>query len=195
LPAESINGLVFSDDGKLLASSRRDPGFVTWDTLTLPSSRTHPPARHALAHLVARPGQTVEFLRSRLKPTQAVDLEQIAASIRDLDDKRYAVRQKASQSLEEWAELAEPAMRDALQNKPTLERRRRLELVLDKIESGQPLPTRLVPLRAIAALEAIGTAEARALLATLTKGAPPSRLTIEAQGALGRLSRRAGEDR
>jgi hypothetical protein len=213
LPADSVESLVFSNDARLLASADADHTILVWDISAILSPPDSPAAsakelaqwwhdlagdpvtvRKALAQLVARPAQTVMLLRERLRPAPGVDAQQIAADIKDLDDTRYAVRQKASQNLEQWGELSEPALREALRNNPTLERRRRLDILLDKLEAG-PLPAQLPGLRAVNALEWIGIAEARELLTAVAKGAPGARLTQEAQGALDRLSCRAGANR
>jgi WD40 repeat protein len=205
------NGLVFSRDGKFLASASADHTVLVWDTSAMPSPAASPAAsakelvqwwddltgasavraHKALGQLVARPGQAVELLRDRLQPAPQADPQQIAAHIQDLNDTRYAVRQKASQELEEAGELAEPALRDALRNNPTLEQRRRLEILLEKATGSPMSPAQRTAIRAVAALEWIGTAEACKLLTVLSKGAPGARLTQEAQGAIGRLSRRS----
>jgi WD40 repeat protein len=209
LPAQFINTLVFSNDTKLLAAASADHTVLVWDTSGMPSQPMSPaataqeltqwwndlgdaavPARKALFELTARPGQIVNLLRDRLKPVATMDAQRIAAHIKDLDDSRYAVRQEASQKLERCGELAEPALRDALLNNPTLERRRRLEILLDKATDTR---AQLTAFRAVAALEWIGTVEAREVLTGLAKGAPEARLTQEAQNALGRLSRRAAD--
>jgi hypothetical protein len=48
-------------------------------------------------------------------------------------------------------------------------------------------------LRAVAVLEAAGTAEARAVPAALAKGAPESRLTPDARASLERLTRQEAQ--
>ena len=73
----------------------------------------------------------------------------------------------------------------ALEEKPNLEVRRRLEELLSKSE--EVTPKSLQQHRAIATLEWIGTADAVALLRTLAEGAPRARPTIEARAALKRL--------
>jgi hypothetical protein len=214
LRAHSISHLVFSSDAKRLAAASTDHTVLVWDTSAMQTKPTSPtalskelaqwwddlggaavPAHKALGELVARPGQTVKLLCDRLKPVATVDAQRIAARINDLDDTRYAVRQGASQVLEQCGELAEPALCQALRNSVTLETRRRLEILLDKVEAAPRSRAQLTAIRAVTALEWISTAEARDLLGAQAKGAPEARLTQEAHGALCRLSRRAGEDR
>ena len=67
------------------------------------------------------------------------------------------------------------------------EARRRVEILLADI-GRWPLPT-LQKVRAVQALELIGTARAREVLEKLAWGIPEARLTREAQDALARLSR------
>jgi hypothetical protein len=82
-------------------------------------------------------------------------------------------------------EGAADALKAALTGKVSLETRRRLEVLLQKCAA--PSAATLRHCRAVAALERIGTPEARVLLRTLADGPPASRLTVEARAALRRL--------
>jgi hypothetical protein len=77
-----------------------------------------------------------------------------------------------------------------LAGKPTLEARRRLEKLLDHLDAPVADADRLRALRAVEALEHIGTPPAVHLLQTLARGDPDARLTREARAARERLSRR-----
>ena len=85
-----------------------------------------------------------------------------------------------------------PALRKALDGRPPLETRRRLEQLLEKQELGRwaPAPEGLRLGRALEVLERAATPEARRVLEALAAGAPAARLTQDARGALARLSRR-----
>jgi hypothetical protein len=89
-----------------------------------------------------------------------------------------------------FGEQAVPVFRQALESKPSLEARRRLEDLLVKARmawwnvSGE----RLRSLRAVEALELARTNEARAVLNLLAEGAAGARLTEEARMALQRLA-------
>jgi len=62
--------------------------------------------------------------------------------------------------------------------------------LLEKPKEKRPPPAWLRPLRAVEALEHIGTAEAQQVLEALSKGAAAAELTKEARAALGRLAKR-----
>ena len=104
------------------------------------------------------------------------------------------MRQQAASELEKLAELAEPAITEALQKRPTLEVRQRLGQLLDKLESGLQSKDRLLAIRGTTLLERIGTTEARQILDALAGGAQGARLTEQAKAALERLSNRPRQE-
>jgi hypothetical protein len=81
-----------------------------------------------------------------------------------------------------------PALRKALDSKPSAEARRRMESVLEKPRNLPP--GTLQAIRAVEVLENISTPGARRLLESLAEGAPEARLTQEAKASLGRLAKR-----
>ena len=83
-------------------------------------------------------------------------------------------------------DLAEPAMREALKEDISAEKRKRLEKLLD-ITLIVRTPEKLQQLRALEVLEHIGTPEARRVLQTLAAGVADTRLTREAKASLQRL--------
>jgi hypothetical protein len=130
-------------------------------------------------------------LRARLQPAPEPDGARIRRLIADLDSDRFAVRDQAAKALEQFQELAEPALAEALHRQGlSLELRRRLEQLLGKLPGPVTDLQRLQTLRAIEVLEHIGTVEARDGLASLARGTPQSRLTQEAKVALERLVKR-----
>ena len=100
----------------------------------------------------------------------------------------------AQQELARLAELIEPLVDEVLQGKVSIETRRRLEQILQKA-SQVPTAEEQRHLRAVQALELIGTAEARAVLQALAQGAPGARQTREARESLDRLAKRAELER
>jgi hypothetical protein len=103
-----------------------------------------------------------------------------------LDSKEFAVREKAMQALEQLDRLAEPALRQALKNPSSLETRRRLNRLLEKLQRPITAPDRLRDLRAVEVLEQISLPEARQLLEHLASGTSGAWLTQEARAALER---------
>jgi hypothetical protein len=147
-------------------------------------------AQRAVWALADAPKQAVSFLGERLKPIVRPDDKQVRRWIADLDNDDFSTRQAAHVELARLADLIEPIVRQTLQGNRPLETRRRLEQLLEKTRGLSP-PDELRVLRAVQALELIGTSEARTLLHALAKGAAGARLTREAQESLERLAKRA----
>ena len=86
--------------------------------------------------------------------------------------------------------MIEPALTEALRRPPSLEVRRRVEGLLERLrgERLHPPAERLRAARAVEVLERIGDRAARRHLAALAAGAPQAQLTIEAKSALERLT-------
>src|SRR5262249_10483804 len=139
-------------------------------------------AYRAIGLLSTVPAPSVAYLRERLRPA-LVDERQIARLIAELESDRFAAREQASHDLEQMGDLAEPALRQVLTQKPALEVRRRVERLLEKVEMGLLSGERLRAWRAVETLEAIGTPEARRALETLARGVEGARLTKEARAA------------
>jgi hypothetical protein len=140
--------------------------------------------------MVAAAKQSIPLMKDRLRPAAPLDARQVAQWVTDLDNSRFADRKKASEALEKLGELAEPALKKALEKKPSLEVRQRLEALLKKLEGPVTSPESLRLIRAVEVLELASTAEARELLASLGKGAPEARLTRDARESLERLNKR-----
>jgi WD40 repeat protein len=160
----------------------RDLSDALWSDL----ARDARAAYRAVSLLVAMPARSVPLLGTYLHPV-AVDSKHIEKLLTDLDDERYEVREAASCELARLRYHAEPMLRRALQEKPTLETRRRIDAILDG--PRRPSAEALRILRAITILERIGTPEARRILEKLASGtASPE--TRAAQQALFRLKYR-----
>jgi RNA polymerase sigma factor (sigma-70 family) len=206
-----LERMAFSADDRTLASGSWDTTALLWDVtgrkFTLPPA----PARLSAPELAGRwaalagedarqayraiwtfvdyPEQSLPFLGERLRAAPLPDGPRIARLITDLDDSRFAVREKATQELERLGEVAKPALRKAREEKPPVEVARRIDLLLDKL--GVPTGERLRQLRAVEILEHVGTSEARRLLEVLAAGVPAADLTQEAKASLERLARRS----
>jgi WD40 repeat protein len=151
------------------------------------------PVCEAMQALLGVPRQTVPLLKKYLRPVSRLTPGRLTKLVSDLGDRKFAVRDKASAELEQLDELAEAALRRALEDKPSLEVRRRVERLLNRIDKRrgpQMLPDRLRILRALEVLECLGTPEAHQLLKALAAGEPEAPLTRQARAALGRLGAR-----
>jgi HEAT repeat protein len=148
-------------------------------------------AYRAVWALAAAPEQAVPFLQARLRPAVAADPDpRVARLITDLDDPRFAIREKATQELAKLGKSAGPALRQVLDNSPSPEVRRRAEGLFKKMGRQTPPPEQLRLLRAVEALEQMGTPPARQVLERLAGGAPEAEVTQDAKAALGRLAGR-----
>jgi WD domain, G-beta repeat len=151
-----------------------------WSDLAADARKGH----RALHTLAAVPAQSVSYLSERLKPATAVDPKRVEKLLADLDDRRFSTREAAVRELTGLRERIEPVLQQALKGRPTPEVRRRLQALLAEplLPSVQTRQT----LRAVAALERIGTPQARRLLEKLSAGADASE-TRAAKAALDRL--------
>src|SRR5205823_13762178 len=91
-------------------------------------------------------------------------------------------------ALEGRGKAAEPARRKALEGKPSPEVKRRAGQLLERLNRPGASPDLLRPLRAVEALEWMGTAQARRLLKSLAGGRADAALTRAAGEALSRRS-------
>ena len=79
------------------------------------------------------PEKTLRLLEERLKPAEPADPQRIRRLLTDLDSPKFSVREAASRELEQMASQPEPVerlLREALQKRPSLESRRRIEAIL-----------------------------------------------------------------
>lgn len=206
----TIRELAFSPDGRLLASASWDATALVWDMSgqALASPRPVPQtaenwakvwaelagddaarAFEAIGVLTTQPHEAMPRLRQWIRPMRKPDPRRLARWIADLDSESFEVRQQASRELEQRGELVEKDLKKALTVRPTLEMRRRLELLLDPLAHATT-PEQRRRIRAIEALERIGSADARRLLEELAGGAADAVQTHEAKASLERLSQR-----
>jgi WD40 repeat protein len=202
---------AFSPDGSLLATAGKDATGLLWDLSGL-RGKTRPRPIHlaakdldrltvelgspdaavawrAILKLEAAGRQALPYLEQRLRAKRP-NAEEIAKLIGDLGSSKFAVREKAERELAEIIDFAAPALRRVLKNGPTLEVRRRVERLLAQRSGGLWRGRSLHVVRAIEALERIGTAEAKQALKELAASKPEDRLSREAMAALGRLARK-----
>jgi hypothetical protein len=209
-----VKRLNFSATGeRLLSASADDTTALVWD-LGIDRARSQPTdaelealwtdlagedaARgyQVIKRLAAAPNVAIPFLRKHLRPAPVVDEKRMARLIAELGSDDFTMRQRASEELAKLGEQALPTCRKALDGKPSLETRRRLDDLLDKAQRAwwEASGERLRSLRVVEALELAAIKEAREFLEALAAGAGGARLTEEAKGALRRLAARK-EDR
>jgi hypothetical protein len=104
-----------------------------------------------------------------------------------LDSVRYKERQEAAAELLKLGERALPALEKVLAGQPTLELRKRVEDLVDRLTTLQLTAEQLQAVRCIEILQRCGTPEARQLLEHLAAGAPGALVTTSAQAALALL--------
>jgi hypothetical protein len=142
-------------------------------------------AHRAVYTLAAAPRRAVPFLKAHGRPARGPDRKRVEKLLADLDSERFALRQAAARELAALGEPVEPALRRILRGKPSVEVARRVQAILAAPRAA-PSAEVLRGLRAIRALELIGSPEARAVLRILAKGAPGCPETRDAQAALER---------
>jgi len=204
-----VGALSFSPDGLSVASGAGDSTILLWDITnrradgrwyvkpltprqldscwTELANEDATKAYDAVWSLVAASEQAVPFLRIHLPPVPRPDAKTIARLIVDLDSNDFTTRQKATEELSKLGDSIAQDLRRVLENKPSLEVRRRIQQSLDQTRDWTA--ERLRDHRAVQALEHIGTQPAREVLQALALGAPESQRTEEAKAALLRLSR------
>jgi hypothetical protein len=206
-----VVSLAFAANGKYLATGSSDTTALVWELVAQEeklvklqlegkqaeqlfddlTSDDAAKAFQAIRTLSQVPAQSVPLLKDRLQAVPAPDAQKVAQLIVDLDSNVFTTRKKAEDELEKMGELAETAIRKALDDKPSLEVQKRLDALLAKtVSGGPPTATQLRILRALEVLESAATPEAREVLKTIAAGAPGARVTRDAQATLDRLGKR-----
>src|SRR5262249_604692 len=147
-------------------------------------------AYRAIRVLAAAPEPTVSLLQKQLQPAAAPDPKQLARLIGALDADEFAVREKAMRTLENLGTSARPALRKALDGKPSAEARQRVERLLERPDTLALTAGELGTWRGIEVLEHIGTPEARRVLEKLAAGDAGAQSSDGAKAALQRLAGR-----
>jgi hypothetical protein len=148
-------------------------------------------AFEAVRALAESPEQSVPVLARALRPAvvERADAQEVARLVRDLDSDDFEVRETAERRLRGLGAAVGPALREALVNPPSLEVRRRLERLVESLDSRRLSGPEVQAHRALYVLELAGTPAARKVLERLAGGAPGERLTEAARATLARLRR------
>jgi hypothetical protein len=223
----AVLAAAFSSDGKRIASASADTTILIWDVpgLSKLAQVTPPPLseeelhalwidlgasrppRHSMRWQTAAPQSVVPFLKQRLKP--ALPREgRVARLLDDLDSDEFAVREKASRELARMGQRVESVLRVALGEKPSAEKRRRVQALLKALPRPQrprhgiaPEERRLLCVAIL--LDRIGTADALDLLRYLVDATDLQTIvddrsvwvgeTNAAKAALARLAKRTNK--
>jgi hypothetical protein len=162
-----------------------------WTALASADATVAQPAAVALG---ACGSTSVPDLAGRMTiPDPAVAERRMAKAVLDLDNPRYAVRDKATRELEGFGPTALPRLEEALKRPDlTPEWRTRLEKLTADIKAENQVLTaeQRRTLRVIHVLEMAETTTAKELLTKLSKANLEAGLSGEAQAALERLGKR-----
>jgi WD40 repeat protein len=208
-----VTALAVSRDGRVIASASEDGSAIVSSLASLRDGKPAPidltaqqleqlwadlarddsRGSQAVWNLVAGGKHAVPFLQDRLNPVQGpVAPDRMTQLLKELDSDEFAVRENASQELEKLGKTVEEALHRHLQQTPSLEVRRRIERLLEKLgPRAPPSPEQMRTARAVDVLEQVGTPEAKLLLEKLARGEPAAELTHMAKAALERLAQRA----
>jgi RNA polymerase sigma factor (sigma-70 family) len=205
-----VGVLAFSPDGGRLLSGGRDGTLLVWDAASFQQEKRPQAAplaadeerrcwedlagtdagraARALDRLRSGPARAVALVSQHVRPAVAPDAAKLAASIKDLDSGDFNVRRQAAAELAKLGDLAEPALKKALEAGPSPEVKKRVEELLDKLQAEEPDSSgeMLRGLRAVELLERLADSEADRLLRALSEGAAGAPLTREARAALQR---------
>jgi WD40 repeat protein len=195
----SITAVAFFPNGDSLASGSQDSTVLVWDVRAVvpkpQAKRTElkkaeldfywqelaqgrgPDAHRAIRSLVAGGDQSITYLQKVLPPASAAEYEKLSQRLRDLNSDRFPVRERAIKELEILADEAVPGLQALRRNPPSEEVRRRVTVLLKKLEGIPPSPKTMRALRAVEVLEKIATREARRHLDALSRGVPEAPLT------------------
>jgi WD40 repeat protein len=201
-----INSLCFSPDGRFLVSASADTTILIWDwkkklpnapeNAPLPAKQLDQlwqdlqasdaqPAYLAIKALAQSPDQAIGLLRK--KATAAGTEPPFKQWIDELDSDSFKVRTNAMKELTSAGERAEAALHEALARPLTLEARRRIELLLERLPGAPPHPTTLAALRSLEVLEMINTPEAHKLIEEIGQSPGDPLRKREAEQTLKRL--------
>jgi hypothetical protein len=203
-PQKGISSIAFSPDGRTLSTASPDTTVLFWDVTGRRQDGKWVPARLAekelkalwsdLAgqdaerayrscwRLAAAPQEVVPFVQAQLDLLPGPPSpEKLATLLADLDSAKFRVRNQAFQALQKLGESAEPALRRELNGKVSLERRQRLELLLQELASS---PERLRIIRTLEVLEQINTPESLQVIRRMGQGAPETFRAQQAKSVL-----------
>ncbi len=155
-----------------------------WDRL---AGKEAGPA-HADVWRLALSPEAIPLLREALRSLIGVDRAEVERLIGQLEHPRFVVREEARRQLQWLDGSVEEALQAALDDKPVLELRKRIDLLLARLSEGPSAEARALRLfRVFQALEYAGSKEAKALLKHLADNASHLAVKFEARSILERM--------
>jgi RNA polymerase sigma factor (sigma-70 family) len=208
VPENGASQLAYLPNGRSIVTLGMDGAALVWDVSGLgrraPAGPLDGPTLEALwgdlasddasrayrASWALGVAEALPLFRERLRPVEPFDPVKLASLIEGLDADTLATRARSAEGLAALGKAAVPDLRLALARKPSAEARLAIELLLASTEGPIASPQILRTIRAIAALERIGTSNALEILGRLASGEPDSPVTAEALSAFDRRTRR-----
>lgn len=187
---------AFAELNNVAVWNVRPPQVKTVDNVALKSawnalrSRNVKAAYNAKWVLIAAGDRSLKPIQSAFASAgKEVPRKQILELIGQLGDRKFPVRQKATNDLMAIGAKAVPELRIALAKQPELEVKRRIEALIRLLSGAlQKLPGEpLRRIRAIEVLERIDSEQSIQLLQQIAKGPSKTRESIDAKAALGRI--------
>src|SRR5262249_31744325 len=160
---DAAAALAFSPDGRTLATGGRDTTVLLWNLTGPQSGRPAAPrpddlpglwqtlgdadaarAFAALAALADAPQRSLSLVREGLRPAPPPpppdDPDRIARLVADLEDPKFATRDRARAELERLGAQARPALEAALKKQPPPELRNRVAALLGRLDREDSTP-------------------------------------------------------
>ncbi|HZV07761.1 MAG TPA: WD40 repeat domain-containing protein [Gemmataceae bacterium] len=185
--------MVFSRDGRSLFVSNRDSTILEWDVSGRLRKKTETPNADRLSvlwrtladtpeiaypvvwEMLDHPAVSVPFLIGKLSPAKPIDVRRVRQLLGRLDAELFAEREEASRQILALGERTLHVLRRVLQDKPSLETRKRIEEIIQSLNRG-PTSEQLRLLRALTVLEWSGSPSAGEHLKRLANGDPSVRV-------------------
>jgi hypothetical protein len=143
---------------------------------------------------------SISFLAEQLKPAEVepASLESVPKLIAELDAEEFGARERATERLRSIGPAARPLLEKTLAAGVSFEQRMRIRQVLRDLAAPPSArldsPEAMAKVRAVYALEHIGTTPARKLLQQIADSPRPTVERPFAKAALGRLAKRETQE-
>lgn len=194
-----VTALAFSPGGKTLISGLRNSTALLWSLVPKQRSKNSveelwnalagedaAEAYRAQWKLASLGRDAVAFVRARVRPAPLPDVQKISGLIAKLESPQFAARDEASRELISLGEQAEPMLLKTLGANPSPDLQQRINACL---ATPRTLGLELIrTMRAVYALEKIGSPDAEDLLKRLSGGNPEAAQTRQAKAAFDRLT-------